>query len=248
MRLTRRSVNLGVAASLAAPVFSRVARAADDTLKVGMVLPVTGPAADRRRICADRRQDRARSRQQIWRRVGKTGRTRHRGRPDDQSGCGARLLQARGAAGHCRLPRSGPFDAESRDRGRRPQDRQTGLLWRHRSRPDKDGQSLVHPLPAERHLFRARDRLLRRGDAGKEELGDRPFHRRFRHERLQTGVRRNRQTRRQGRHSIKAIRTRAKISRRSCSRSNPRAPTSSAPISPSKTIRRFSLGSCDSSA
>ena len=46
MRLTRRSVNLGVAASLAAPAFSRVARAADDTIKVGMVLPVTGPAAD----------------------------------------------------------------------------------------------------------------------------------------------------------------------------------------------------------
>ena len=45
MRLTRRSVNLGIAASLAAPVFSRVARAADDTLKVGMVVPVTGPAA-----------------------------------------------------------------------------------------------------------------------------------------------------------------------------------------------------------
>jgi branched-chain amino acid transport system substrate-binding protein len=46
MRLTRRSINLGVAASLAAPAFSRVARAADDTIKVGMVLPVTGPAAD----------------------------------------------------------------------------------------------------------------------------------------------------------------------------------------------------------
>ena len=46
MRLTRRSLNLGVAASLAAPVFSRVARAADDTIKIGMVLPMTGPAAD----------------------------------------------------------------------------------------------------------------------------------------------------------------------------------------------------------
>ena len=46
MRLTRRSVNLGLAASLATPAFSRVARAADDTIKIGMVLPVTGPAAD----------------------------------------------------------------------------------------------------------------------------------------------------------------------------------------------------------
>ncbi len=46
MRLTRRSVNLGLAASLATPTFSRVARAADETVKIGMVLPVTGPAAD----------------------------------------------------------------------------------------------------------------------------------------------------------------------------------------------------------
>src|SRR5271163_4101009 len=46
MRPTRRSVNLGLVASLAAPAFSRSARAADDTIKIGMVLPVTGPAAD----------------------------------------------------------------------------------------------------------------------------------------------------------------------------------------------------------
>jgi branched-chain amino acid transport system substrate-binding protein len=46
MRLTRRSVNLGFAASLAAPAFSRVARAEGETIKIGMVLPVTGPAAD----------------------------------------------------------------------------------------------------------------------------------------------------------------------------------------------------------
>jgi branched-chain amino acid transport system substrate-binding protein len=44
MRLNRRSLNIGLAASLAAPMLSRVARAAD-TLKIGMVLPVTGPAA-----------------------------------------------------------------------------------------------------------------------------------------------------------------------------------------------------------
>jgi branched-chain amino acid transport system substrate-binding protein len=46
MRLTRRSVNLGIAASLATPAFSRVARAADETIKIGMVLSVTGPGAD----------------------------------------------------------------------------------------------------------------------------------------------------------------------------------------------------------
>src|ERR1700690_2134213 len=44
MRFNRRSLNAGLAASLAAPMISRVARAAD-SLKIGMVLPVTGPAA-----------------------------------------------------------------------------------------------------------------------------------------------------------------------------------------------------------
>ena len=44
MRFNRRTLNAGLAASLAAPMLSRVARAAE-TLKIGMVLPVTGPAA-----------------------------------------------------------------------------------------------------------------------------------------------------------------------------------------------------------
>ena len=46
MSLTRRFVNLGLGASLAGPAFSRVARAAGDTIKIGMVLSVTGPGAD----------------------------------------------------------------------------------------------------------------------------------------------------------------------------------------------------------
>ena len=45
MRLTRRSVNAGFAASFTTPLFSGVARASD-TIKIGMVLPVTGPAAN----------------------------------------------------------------------------------------------------------------------------------------------------------------------------------------------------------
>ena len=44
MRFNRRTLNAGLAASLAAPMLSRLARAAE-TLKIGMVLPVTGPAA-----------------------------------------------------------------------------------------------------------------------------------------------------------------------------------------------------------
>ena len=46
MRLARRCVNLGLAATLATPAFFRVARAAGDTIKVGMALPVSGPTAD----------------------------------------------------------------------------------------------------------------------------------------------------------------------------------------------------------
>jgi branched-chain amino acid transport system substrate-binding protein len=46
MKLTRRSVNSGLAASLAAPAILRRAWADDSTIKIGMVLPVTGPAAD----------------------------------------------------------------------------------------------------------------------------------------------------------------------------------------------------------
>jgi Periplasmic binding protein len=46
MRLNRRFVNMGLAASLAAPAFSRVARADGEVIKISMVLPVTGPAAD----------------------------------------------------------------------------------------------------------------------------------------------------------------------------------------------------------
>src|SRR6202789_1013647 len=45
MKLTRRTVNWGLAASLA-PAIVRRARAEDSTIKIGMVLPVTGPAAD----------------------------------------------------------------------------------------------------------------------------------------------------------------------------------------------------------
>jgi branched-chain amino acid transport system substrate-binding protein len=46
MRLARRCVNLGLAATLATPAFFRVARAAGDTIKVGMALPVSGSTAD----------------------------------------------------------------------------------------------------------------------------------------------------------------------------------------------------------
>jgi branched-chain amino acid transport system substrate-binding protein len=46
VKISRRSLNLGLAATLAAPSLLRAARAEGANIKIGMVLPVTGPAAD----------------------------------------------------------------------------------------------------------------------------------------------------------------------------------------------------------
>ncbi len=46
MTITRRSLNWGLASTIAAPSILRAARADGENLKIGMVLPVTGPAAD----------------------------------------------------------------------------------------------------------------------------------------------------------------------------------------------------------
>jgi branched-chain amino acid transport system substrate-binding protein len=46
MALSRRELNLGLAASLAASALPFGARAEGETIKIGMVLPMTGPAAD----------------------------------------------------------------------------------------------------------------------------------------------------------------------------------------------------------
>jgi branched-chain amino acid transport system substrate-binding protein len=46
MKLTRRALTSGLAMSLAAPAFVRNAFAQSQTIKIGMVIPVTGPAAE----------------------------------------------------------------------------------------------------------------------------------------------------------------------------------------------------------
>src|SRR5208283_3367654 len=104
MRLTRRSVNLGLATSLAAPAFSGVARAEGETIKIGMVLSVTGPGAESgrdalagARIALDR----------VNKASGVLNKQVELVTEDD--------LQARRAARHRRLPRPDPVDADSRD-------------------------------------------------------------------------------------------------------------------------------------
>lgn len=47
MNFTRRSVAAGIAAGLAVPALLRTARGESAPLRIGMVLPVTGPAAIR---------------------------------------------------------------------------------------------------------------------------------------------------------------------------------------------------------
>ena len=46
MTISRRALNWGLATTLAAPSIGGAGRAAGETIKIGMVLPVTGPAAD----------------------------------------------------------------------------------------------------------------------------------------------------------------------------------------------------------
>jgi branched-chain amino acid transport system substrate-binding protein len=46
MKLTRRDFSIGLAAGLAAPALIRSAAAQGATIKIGMVLPVTGSAAE----------------------------------------------------------------------------------------------------------------------------------------------------------------------------------------------------------
>ena len=46
MKLTRREFSAGLAAGLAAPALMRSAWAQGATIKIGMCVPVTGPAAE----------------------------------------------------------------------------------------------------------------------------------------------------------------------------------------------------------
>ena len=164
----------------------------------------------------ERRQAGAGGRQQGRRRARQAGRTGHRRRPDHQSRHRAGVLQARRPIRHRRLPRFDPLDPGACDGARRPQARQARDDRRHRSQPDPYGQSVAVPLPPQRQLFRPRDRRLRRQDARQEEMGDRcirptrsapPAARRWRR-RSKSSARRP--------CSIRAMPTRARISRRSC--------------------------------
>ena len=218
-------------------------------MKIGMCAPVTGPAAESGKYAQIGARHRARRGQQGGRRARQAGRADRRGRPDHQSRHRPRVLEARLADRHRRLPRLDPLDAGARDGARRAEDRQAGDDRRHRPGAHAHGQPVAVPLPPERLLLGQRDRRVRRQDARQEEMGDRPFDRRLRHRRRQGADDGARQDRRHdASRSTRATPTRARTSRRSCSRSSSRAPTSSAPTSPSRTTSACSRASCASSA
>ena len=216
MKLTRRDFTAGLAAGITAPYVIGSARAQGATIKIGMCVPVTGPGGRAGALGAERRQARARRGQQGRRRARQAGRTRHRGRPDHQSRHRAGVLQAGRAVRHRRLPRLDPLDPGACDGARRAQARQAGDDRRHRSRAHPHGQPVAVPLPPQRQLFRPRHRRLRRQHARQEEMGDRAFDRRVRHRRRQGAGRRRWKSSAPRRCSIRAMPTRARISRRSC--------------------------------
>ena len=88
MRLNRRFVNVGLAASPWWRLRSPASLCAGgDTVKIGMVLSVTGPGADGGKYALAGYQDRAaRSGQQGGRRARQTSRTHHRGRQTTNPG------------------------------------------------------------------------------------------------------------------------------------------------------------------
>ena len=247
MRLTRRSVNLGLAASLATPAFSRFARAEDDTIKIGMVLPVTGPAADSgkyaltgAKIALDR----------VNKSGGVLGKQVELVTEDDQTtNPGAVLAFSKLAAqpdivaflGSIRSTQNHAMAADILKTGKPvcfggtdPALTKMGNPWLIRFRPNDSYSGRVIAAYGVETLGKKNWAIVHSTDAfgigGSKAL---------------VGLARQDSAPRS--RSIRAIPTRARISRPSCSRSNPRAPTSSAPISPSTTTWRFSRGSCGSS-
>ena len=143
MTITRRTFSVALAAGVAMPGVLRSARGQSKALKVGMVLPVTGPAADAGKYeltgakIALNRVNKSRGRPLA------TSRNSHRGRSNDQSRRRPGFLEARGAARHRCFHRVDPLDTKPCDGARHPEDGETCLLRRHRSAADETRQSMA---------------------------------------------------------------------------------------------------------
>ena len=192
MRLNRRSVNLGLAANLMAPTFSRVARAAGEMIKIGMVLSVTGPGAETgkdalagARIVLDR----------VNKAGGVLGKQVELVTEDDQTTNPGAVLafsklavqpdivafigEIRSTQTHAMAPDILKTGKPVCFGGTDPALTKMGNPWLIRFRPNDNYSARVIASYGV-------------GTLAKKDWGDRPFHRRLRHERLQSAVRRAR--------------------------------------------------------
>ena len=243
MTISRRSVNFGLAAALAAPWASRRAHAEAETIKIGMLLPVTGPAADAGKYSLAGAKI---ALEQVKKAGGVLGKQVELITEDDQTtNPGAVLAFSKLAAqpdivaflGSLRSTQNHAIAADILKTGKPvcfggtdPKLTKMGNPWliRFRSNDSYSGRviasygvetlgkrnwAIVHSTDAFGTAALAHSRHLSKSSARKSRL-------------------------------IRAIPTRARISRPSCLRSNRRAPTSSAHTAPSTTMSRSSHGKC----
>ena len=141
MNFTRRSMSAGLAAGVAMPAVLRRRVAQGATMKIGMVLPVTGPAADSGRYALTGAKI---ALEQVNKAGGVLGKQIELVTEDDQTtnpGAVLAFSKLAVAARHRRLSRLHPLDAKPCDGAGHPEDRQARHVRRHRSGADPHGQS-----------------------------------------------------------------------------------------------------------
>ena len=159
--LTRRTLALGTAAALAMPGILR-AQSAGDTIKIGVMTPVTGPAAEAGTL----QQNGIKMALSAVNEKGVLGRKFEIVTEDDQTtNPGAVLAFSRLASRPDIVAFIGSIRSTqvNADGAGRAEDRQAHDVRRHRPDADPAGQPLAVPLPAQRQLLRQGDRRLRRG-------------------------------------------------------------------------------------
>ena len=159
MRMTRRVVLHGLTGVAAGAALGGMARAADgSTVRIGMVLPVTGPGADAGRYALNGAKLALAAVNKDGGVLGQADGDRHRGRPDHQSRRGARLQQARLRPRHCRLHRLDPLHPGPRHGARHAQEA-SPVLRRHRPAADPPGNPWLFRFRPN-DSYSARDRRL----------------------------------------------------------------------------------------
>ena len=191
MRMTRRALLGGMATAAAGGdrglgLLRAASAEAGPTLRVGMVLPVTGPGADAGRFALDGAKLALERGQQGRRRSGQAARTRDRGRPDHQS---------RAPSWPSPSSRPSPTSSPSWVRSARPRTMPWRRISSRRGRPvcfggtdpvlTHMGNPWLFRFRPERQLLGPRDRRFRHRNPRQEEVGRGPFDGCLRHQRCQ---------------------------------------------------------------